>query len=354
MVKVNFDVSSLTSENLTGIGVYARNLVRSMAQLSGVACTGTYRISRFKRRGIIGRHAQVPLHVYVPGIAGLFPHQYQVFHGTDFRVPLACPRKKVVTIHDLLVFQEGLSEEKFAREGRAKLAHALRSGRPDHVIVISEFTRSAFTAHFPEWASRVSVVYLGIDHLPVPGERTAAPYPFPYLFYVGTVEKRKNVDRIVEAFGQIAPKYPDLRAVIVGGKGWGAEDTLRRIAGSPFRERILYRGFVSNAELVGLYRHARFVAYPSLYEGFGIPILEAMRMGCPVITSNIGAMREVSGAAALHADPYRTESIAAAMVSLLEDDALRGRLVAAGHDRVRTFTWRQCALNTLDVYKKFL
>ncbi len=354
MLKVNFDVSSLAGENLTGIGVYAKNLIRSVVQLPGVECTGSYRISRFKKRTTIAQHVQLPLQVYVPVIAGLYPSTYQVFHGTDFRVPLACPRKKVVTIHDMIVFQEGLTNETFAQEGMTKLTHSLRRGRPDQVIVISEYTKQVFVERFPEWASRTSVVYVGIDHLQVPREHLPAPFPFPYLFYVGTIEKRKNVDRIIEAFEQVAPAYPDLRAVIVGGKGYAADLTLQKIAQSPFRERILYRGFVSSEELIRLYQHALFVAYPSLYEGFGIPILEAMWMGCPVITSNIGAMKEASGTAALHVDPYLTDSIAGAMVSLIEDEALRKRLIRAGLERVRSFTWQQCALNTMNVYKKFL
>jgi glycosyltransferase involved in cell wall biosynthesis len=162
------------------------------------------------------------------------------------------------------------------------------------------------------------------------------------------------VDRIIGAFEHIASRYPDLRIMIVGGKGWEAGNTMQKIAGSPVRERIIYKGFVSNQELVRLYQHALCVAYPSLYEGFGIPILEAMQMACPVITSNIGAMKEVSGEAALHVDPYSTESIAEGMVAIIENETLRKQLVRAGLERVKTFTWQQCAEDTMNVYKKLL
>jgi glycosyltransferase involved in cell wall biosynthesis len=254
----------------------------------------------------------------------------------------------------MAVFEEGLTSAQFARQGKTRFAHSLRSGRPDHVIVISEFTRQAFLERFPEWASRTSVVHLGIDHMEVPLAHTPAPYAFPYLLFVGTVEKRKNVDGIIAAFGAIARSYPDLRLVIAGGKGHAADQMLGKIAEISVPERVIYRGFVSDEELSGLYQHARCMVYPSFYEGFGIPILEAMRMGCPVITSNYGAMKEVSGEAALHADPHRADSIAAGMVALLEDTMLRQRLVAAGRERVRTFTWEQCARNTVNVYRKLL
>jgi glycosyltransferase involved in cell wall biosynthesis len=193
-----------------------------------------------------------------------------------------------------------------------------------------------------------------MDHVEVSPVQPPAPYPFPYLLFVGTVEKRKNVEAIIAAFGTIARTYPDLRLVIAGGKGYAADLILGKIGETPAPERVIYRGFVSDEERSGLYRHARCLVYPSRYEGFGIPILEAMRMDCPVITSNCGAMKEVSGEAALHADPHSTDSIAAALVTLLEDSTLRERLVAAGRERVRAFTWEQCARKTLNVYQKLL
>ena len=354
MIKVHFDVTTLMREKLTGIGVYTKHLILGVSQLPGVECSASYRVSRFRKRALLRQHLQLPARVYLPLIAGVLPPAYQVFHGPDFRVPADCLRKKVVTIHDMAIFEEGLTSDQFARQSRAKFVHSLRKGRPDHVIVVSEFTRQAFLSKFPEWASRTSVVHLGVDHIPAPAARTLAPYPFPYLLFVGTVEKRKNVDRIIAAFDSIAPSYPDLRLVIAGGKGYAADLMLSKVGESAARERIIYRGFVSNEDLIGLYGHARCVVYPSLYEGFGIPILEAMRMGCPVVTSNCGAMQEVSGAAALHADPHRPDSIAAAVVSLLEDSALRQRLTTAGRERVRTFTWEQCARNTVNVYQKLL
>ncbi len=352
-MKVNFDVTSLAGENLTGIGVYTKNLVRTVSGLPGTKCSGTYRISRFRKRSVIQRHTQLPLQVYLP-VAGVFSLRGRYFMALIFRVPSGCPGRKVVTIHDMIVFQKGITDEKFAEKGMAKLTHSLRRGRPDQVIVVSEFTRNAFLEQFPEWESRTSVVYLGIDHIRPPAETLPALYPFPYLLFVGTVEKRKNVDGIIAAFEHISSRYPDLRVVIAGGKGWAAEKTMQKTTESPARERIIYRGFVSNEELARLYRHALSVAYPSLYEGFGLPVLEAMRMACPVITSNIGAMKEVSGEAALHVDPYSTESIAGGIVSLIEKETLRKQLIAAGLERVKDFTWQQCAADTMEVYKKLL
>jgi glycosyltransferase involved in cell wall biosynthesis len=236
----------------------------------------------------------------------------------------------------------------------AKMNRMLLRGKPDHVIVDSAFTQSEFLKHFPEWRSRTTVVHLGMDHIRTQTEKLPPIYDFPYVIFVGTVEKRKNVSRIIEAFAQVSPAYSDLRLLIIGGKGMLSGPIFNELNANPAKDKILYKGFVTEKELIALYQHALFTLYPSVYEGFGIPILEAMRLSCPVLTSNIGSMAEVSGQAALQVNPFHVQDIAAGISKLLENQNLRQQLMEAGHERVKQFTWQACAENTIQVYKQVL
>ncbi|MEP7220730.1 MAG: glycosyltransferase family 1 protein, partial [Bacteroidota bacterium] len=263
--------------------------------------------------------------------------------------------KKVVTIHDLVVHEDGLVDERFAAEGIAKLERTLFRHRPDRIITVSEFTRGRLIEHYPALAPITHALHLGVDPrfaaddgLPIPatiGNR-------PYILSVGSVEKRKNLMATVRAFEEVHRHHPELRLLIAGGSGHGAGEIDAIIRSSNATEAISRLGFVDDAILPALYRHATCFLYPSLYEGFGLPILEAMAAGCPVVTSSRGAMAEVAGNAALLADPAAPDDIAAKAMMAIEDDAERARMIAAGRKRAGYFTWDRCAEGTVDVYRK--
>jgi glycosyltransferase involved in cell wall biosynthesis len=261
----------------------------------------------------------------------------------------------VVTVHDLVIYEDGLVDSRFAEQGRAKIELMLRGHRPDAIIAISRFTRDSIVRQFPDLAPITHVVPLGVDNAKV---ATAAPpddMPWgdaPYLLYVGSVELRKNLERIVAAFEIAKESAPDLRLVIVGSNGHGGGEIDARIESSPRRSSIHKLGFVPDGTLAALYRGAALFIYPSLYEGFGLPILEAMKNGVPVITSNFGAMAEVAADAALLADSYDPEAIAEAITTLLDDQSKRTALVEAGRRRVLEFTWERCAAETVQVYER--
>ncbi len=145
-------------------------------------------------------------------------------------------------------------------------------------------------------------------------------------------------------------QFPDLQLVVAGGKGFDSDGAVQAIERSPVRDSIMRLGYVSDEDLEGLYGSAVASVYPSLYEGFGLPILEAMAAGCPVITSDRGAMLETAGDAALLADPEDPDSIAEQMVRVIDDQALRSYLVTAGLDRAAWFSWKRCAEATAGVY----
>jgi len=172
----------------------------------------------------------------------------------------------------------------------------------------------------------------------------------PYILCTGTLEPRKNHLRLLEAFEIIAAEQPDLHLVLAGATGWHTSTLASRLRRSPVGARIRCVGFCPTEDLWALYREARLFAYPSLYEGFGLPLLEAMAVGTPVVTSSVASMPEVAGPAAAYCDPTSVASIAEALRAVLEDPALHGRLAAAGPARERSFTWERTAELTLASY----
>jgi glycosyltransferase involved in cell wall biosynthesis len=177
--------------------------------------------------------------------------------------------------------------------------------------------------------------------------------PERYILFVGTLEPRKNVQTLLQAFAQIIAETPqdDLMLVIAGGKGWGGEDYMSTVDTLKLHDHVRFAGFVEDDHLPALYRSALLFVYPSLYEGFGLPVLEAMACGTPVITSNRASLPEVAGDAALLVDPTRPEALAAAMTSIMNDGKLRQALRAKGLARARTFTWDAVAQQTVAIYR---
>lgn len=354
MLHVKLDVSTIDYAEITGIGVYIKNLSMQLLKQNQLRLTGVYKASRFRKTHFMQQHIpNIALEPYLPLKSFAWLKKCDVFHGPDFTIPALKKIKKVVTVHDMIVFQEGIVTPEFAAWGKARFDKMVYEGQPDHVITVSEFAKDEFLKYYPMFEGRVTSIYHGVDHLNA--EDKGAIYDFPYFLSVGSLEKRKNVWQLVKAFEQIHQKYPDFRLVIVGGKGGNhvfADQLIEYIKNSSASNHILYLGFVDNLTLASLYKHAFSFVFPSAYEGFGIPILEAMQKRCPVITSNLGATLEVSGDAALHTNPHEPEAIAEAMRSLIESEALRKSLIEQGQARYNSFTWERCAAQTLQVYQQ--
>lgn len=176
----------------------------------------------------------------------------------------------------------------------------------------------------------------------------------PYLLYVGTLEPRKNLTRAATAFSRIASRFPEHRFYLAGDLGWRPEHLLRALEGLPHRDRIVRLGYVAEEDLPALYSNAELFVYPSLYEGFGFPVVEAMSCGLPVLTSNTSSLVEVAEGAALLVDPHDTESMAEAMEGALSDRGLRESLRRAGIARALSFSWERSTFETVAVYEEAL
>jgi glycosyltransferase involved in cell wall biosynthesis len=255
-----------------------------------------------------------------------------VLHCPTYRGPLRSALPLVVTVHDLAVFRH---PEAFNRWTRTYSPHVvprvLAAAR--RIVAVSEFTRRELIELLRIPDEKIRVVPNGVDDEFTPGGPAADG---EYILAVGTLEPRKNLARLVEAMRQ---NGTELR--VVGARGWGGVD----VGGNGVR----WLGEVTDAELARQYRGARCVAYPSLYEGFGIPVLEAMACGAPVVTSRGTAMEEVANGAAVLVDPSDPADLAAGIERAV---AQREELVARGLERARAFRWGAVAAATLDVYRE--
>lgn len=202
------------------------------------------------------------------------------------------------------------------------------------------------------------VVPLGVSPFPAASEPPPSPpaqlsrlnVTPPYLLFLGTLEPRKNIVRIVHAFEQVAADHTDLTLVLAGKMGWHTQDIVSAIQHSPLQSRIRHLGFVTESDKATLLRNCAALVYPSLYEGFGLPVLEAMAAGAPVVTSNLSSMPEVAGDAALLVDPASVKAIAAAIQQILNDQAVQSRLSRSGPVQASSFTWDKMAAGTKKVY----
>ncbi len=353
-MKVLFDVSCLDHERISGVGTYARHLAHALDKNPSVQLTGSWRLSRHRHLQVIRRHWDGELAPYVPiWSAWRSQGQHEIFHGPDYRIEDTKGLARVVTIHDLAFFEDGYCAPRFAEARMANVNHLLKKQRPEAVIAVSRFTQNQIEERFPEYRGRVFTVWHGADHLLVPSNKAQRPIPEPYYLFVGNLEARKNLVGLLHAFNILKklPGHKETRLILVGKPGYGFDEIKQVCRNQKSPGHILLPGFMNNMQLVNYYQWAEGFVYPSHYEGFGFPILEAMRLGCPVVTSNVSATPEVAGDAALFVRPKDYEAIADAMAQVAENQQLRAELVKKGLARGSQFTWDRCASETIKVYQ---
>jgi glycosyltransferase involved in cell wall biosynthesis len=317
----------------TGIGHFTASLLAAL-QARGDIDVGTFSISW--RGGSVRLPArllhQVWRRVDWPHVLG----SADVVHGTNFVVPPA-RAARVVTVHDLTAVRFPDMVAAATRAYPDLVRRAVRRGAWVH-------TPSAFVAAEVEDLlgvppGRVRAVAHGFT----PVEPAEPAYDFPYVLALGTVEPRKDLATLVRAFESLAAAHPDLRLVIAGPVGWGPDI----VTG----ERVIREGYVDDARRAALLGGATVFAFPSLYEGFGLPPLEAMAAGVPVVATRAGAVPEVVGDAALLVEPGRPDELAEALAEALTDDELRRGLVERGHKRAAARTWADAVDEMVALYR---
>jgi glycosyltransferase involved in cell wall biosynthesis len=283
--------------------------------------------------------------------------QGDVYHAPDFIPPFVRRVPAVVTIHDLAFLKWPDLLTAPSRRYYGQVARAVRSA--DRVIAVSARTRDDLIELVDAPAHRIEVVYEAADarFRPVEAGAVAAVrarlgLPERYFLFVGTREPRKNLRRLLEAFALLAdePEAPDL--VIAGRNGWLSEDLEGQAALLGIAPRVRFTGGVADEDLPAVYSGASAFVLPSIYEGFGLPTLEAMACQTPVIASTGGSLPEIVGDAALLVDPFDVAALGAAMRRIWREPALRQEMVERGRARARQFSWRRAAEETLDVYRR--
>jgi glycosyltransferase involved in cell wall biosynthesis len=254
-------------------------------------------------------------------------------------------RRTVSTFHDLFALTGEYSTADF-RARFTRLAKEAAS-RSDLIITVSQFTADQVCALLGIDCGRIRVIHHGVRSRKV-AERTRENI----VLHVGAIQHRKNILRLLEAF-EIAAAA-DWRLILVGSAGFGWHEISQRIERSPARSRIELTGFIDDRHLSTLYERASLFVFPSLDEGFGMPVIEAMSAGVPVICSNTSALPEVAGDAAVLIDPHSTQEIAHAMTLVMEDRTLREDLIERGRERARQFTWANAVEKTWAVYLELL
>ena len=361
--------ASAVPERPAGAGVYVVNLVAGLASRSEIDLHLVTRRNDASRWNELVPSATVHAVVPTPRPSRLLWEQRQgpslardlavdLWHGPHYTMPIRLDIPAVVTVHDLTFFDhpEWHERTKVVFFRRAIRAAARRAAA---LVAVSEHTATRLRELDP--AGTIVAAPHGVDHerfhqdgRGTPNDleilRRAGAQP-PFVAFAGTIEPRKDVARLVAAFARIAPDHPDLQLVLVGQDGWGAAAVRDAVAATGVATRILRPGFVSDETIPALFRQAEVVAYPSLDEGFGLPVLEAMACGAAVVTTSDTAMAEVAGDATRLVPPGDVDALAHELAELLDDPEASRDLGARAAERAGAFTWEASVDRHVEAYR---
>lgn len=387
-MKIAFDCSLVPDES-GGIGQYSRNLARALSRIDKENSYTLYilypvlkRITRPSARKVdlpnegnfkvVFKDIPVPFQLFRYLQGPILPQSFKdyglgeieadVVHSNTFCVPSFRDKKKklIVTVYDLTVLTHPECHRK------ANIRHCLDGIKDaikyaDAIIAISESTRADLVNYLDAPPGLITVTHLAAagDLRPVEdpevlkSARLKYSLPERYVLFVGSNEPRKNIKTLLEAYASLpAGIKNEFPLVIAGGKGWLNSDIPGVVKRLGIETSVRFAGYIGKDDMSAVYSGASVFAYPSLYEGFGLPILEAMSCGAPVITSNVSSMPEVAGDAARLVTPTDTEELGEALRALLSDEGLRKNMRQKGRERASKFSWERCARETLALYRK--
>jgi glycosyltransferase involved in cell wall biosynthesis len=352
--------------NRAGSAVYTRHLVSHLQEL----CSGHHlslyafgregeRVTRkrFERviRDTVWMHGVLPLKIW--------RDRLDVFHATAFNAPLASPCPSVLTILDLCIVKhpEWFDHRWFYFYTTMMLP--VLAPRADRIVTISECSKRELMDHYDLPAEKIAIISPAVDHRVFHATYDPAAIRDmkerfgiygKYILSVGTLEPRKNLSRLIESFGKLKPQVDDCVLVIAGEKGWQYDQIFRTVQSLGLEDSVRFLGYVPESELPLLYQGAELFVYPSLYEGFGVPLVEAMACGCPVVCSNRSSMPEVVGEAGILVDPEDARILVEAMRRVLSDSVLADALRMRGLERAQRFRWDDSARTLLGLYEDVL
>jgi glycosyltransferase involved in cell wall biosynthesis len=364
-LRVAVDATAVPAR-LTGAGVYAARMLEALAlrgevdlevfvapaSARSLAAPGLH--ARPVRAAGLGRPARIAWTHLAAGRAARAAGA-DLLHGVHYELPRRARLPRVVTVHDLtLVTHPEWHEASKVRFFRWAMRRSVAVA--DRVLCVAATTARDLTQHLGVDPERVDVSPLGTDLRPASEQAVAAlrrrlGLRGPYLLGLGTLEPRKDVPTLIRAFARLAGELPH-RLVLAGMAGWGAGEVAGAVAASGVSDRILLAGYVPEADKPALFTGADVFVYPSRYEGFGLPVLEAMACGTPVVTTTGGSLPEVAGDAALLIEPGDVDTLAVSIGKLAGEAGERVALVQRGMVRAAGFTWNRCAALTAEAYRR--
>lgn len=346
-MRIALDATYSVGQDLSGVGVYSREILLGLASTHPEAhflfCYRPHRLLRSLRLRLPRNSRRRLLR------DSWAPFSADLFHGLNQRLPRLRFQRTVSTFHDLFVLTGDYSTSEFRRRFAAQAREA--ADRSDLIIAVSEFTAGQVEQLLGVERTRLRIIRHGIRMSPADPAARGEASREKFILHVGAIQRRKNIARLVEAFEQVGPEW---NLVLAGSLGFGGEEILQRIRQSPRRDEIRVLGYVSDKTLADLYSRASIFAFPSLDEGFGMPVLEAMAAGVPALTSSSSALPEVSGDAALLVDPRDVGAIAAALRKLTTSEELRSELARRGLAHAASFSWETAVSKTWAVYQELL
>jgi alpha-1,3-rhamnosyl/mannosyltransferase len=377
MIKVGLGVTVLSNcianSSVDGIGQYTKNLKEELCTQENIEVT-PFSFKVPVPKSVADNNHVETLFPYAPSVlcssTTLLPfigsrklrRSVDIIHATDHLIPNMGKTPVVATLMDAIP----LSHPQWVSYKHRELKNFMwrRASRwATHIVTISEYSKMEIITHFGVKEENITAIPLAVDKkwFEVPSQksinevRTALKLPEKYYLCVGTIQPRKNIERVVAAHLTLPEAVrSQCPLVIVGRSGWGCEEIVNALTKEEYGDRIKWVRYVDDESLKVLTSCASALVFPSLYEGFGLPVLEAMAAGLPVITSNISSLPEVSGDAALLVDPFDSDLIATAMLKIVEDSLLADELSQKGIERAKLFTWEETALQTIAVYQKVL
>jgi glycosyltransferase involved in cell wall biosynthesis len=282
----------------------------------------------------------------------------ELFHATEHLLPPLAGIPTVLTVHDL-IFRHLPQHHKPLNRWYLNLTLPLYCCRATHIIAVSEQTKRDLVTAYRLPPEKITVIYEAANprFCPQPAEAVAIVrerYHLPerYLLFVSTIEPRKNLTRLLTAFERVHQARLTDALVIVGKRGWLYDNFFAAVEHSPSRKAVIFPGYVADADLPAVYAGAQALAFPSLFEGFGLPVLEAMACGTPVVCSNSSSLPEIAGNAAFLVDPLDTDALADALGRMLQDGSLREQLRMRGSAQAMQFSWERAAQETMAVYRR--
>ncbi|MBN1397044.1 MAG: glycosyltransferase family 4 protein [Bacteroidetes bacterium] len=362
-IKIAIDANEAFRPKLTGIGIYVRHLVKQLSSLQtqqeiiflgfhsskvNLNITGSHKIKLLRSAGYRTFWSQIrlPLH--------FMAHRYGLFHYLEHKLPPVTFCKTVITIYDLGFIKYPETAHALHRK-RFLFFTKDAVQRANRIIAISHSTKKDICEFFGTSSEKIEVVHLGVDHTLYNPKASPLKRKNPYLLSVGTLQPRKNYVMLFRAFRKLCEKTNGIcELLIVGKRGWFWEDIEKEAANGSFSERIHFLGYVPDEQMPSLYAGCEFFVMPSLYEGFGIPLLEAMACGKAVIASNASSLPEIVDDAGILLDPKDECAWTEAMLELLKDKSERNELGKSAFSKAACFSWEKMASETLEVYQKVL